>query len=121
MGATEEQMSLLNANGVDHVSYILILYSVAFLTFLCKCRRSPRDELVLTAAVANVLIFIYASSAMPAGTKDGETQNGRLTNGARLARDAEEFELDGLTSEDEEANEAHRLLKEQAGVELESP
>jgi hypothetical protein len=36
MGATEEQMALLNANGVDHVSYILILYSVAFLTYLCK-------------------------------------------------------------------------------------
>jgi hypothetical protein len=36
MGATEEQMGLLNANGVDHVSYILILYSFAFLMFLCK-------------------------------------------------------------------------------------
>jgi len=36
MGATEEQMVLLSAAGVTHVSYILILYSVAFLLFLCK-------------------------------------------------------------------------------------
>lgn len=36
MGATEEQMQLLDAAGVDHVSYILILYSIAFLLYLCK-------------------------------------------------------------------------------------
>ena len=37
MGATEEQMKLLDEAHVDHVSYLLILYSVAFLMFLCKC------------------------------------------------------------------------------------
>lgn len=37
MGATEEQMALLSDAGVTHVSYILILYSIAFLMFLCKC------------------------------------------------------------------------------------
>jgi hypothetical protein len=58
---------------------------------------------------------------MPTKAKDEELQNGHVTNGARLARDAEEFELEGLTSEDEEVNEAHRLLKEQAGAEPESP
>ncbi len=36
MGATEEQMSVLAAAEVTHVSYILILYSLAFLLFLCK-------------------------------------------------------------------------------------
>lgn len=36
MGATEEQMQLLSDSGVTHVSYILILYSIAFLLFLCK-------------------------------------------------------------------------------------
>lgn len=35
MGATEEQMQLLSNAGVTHVSYILILYSVAFILFLC--------------------------------------------------------------------------------------
>lgn len=36
MGATEEQMAALSNAGVTHVSYILILYSLAFLLFLCK-------------------------------------------------------------------------------------
>lgn len=36
MGATEEQMDMLATAGVTHVSYILILYSLAFLLFLCK-------------------------------------------------------------------------------------
>lgn len=36
MGATEEQMLLLSNAGVTHVTYILILYSFAFLLFLCK-------------------------------------------------------------------------------------
>ena len=36
MGATEEQMAMLNGANVTHVSYILILYSLAFLLFLCE-------------------------------------------------------------------------------------
>lgn len=36
MGATEEQMQLLNDAGITHVSYVLILYSIAFILFLCK-------------------------------------------------------------------------------------
>ena len=36
MGATEEQMLLLHNAGITHVAYILILYSIAFLLFLCK-------------------------------------------------------------------------------------
>jgi hypothetical protein len=36
MGATEEQMQVLSDAGVTHVSYILLLYSLAFLLFLCK-------------------------------------------------------------------------------------
>jgi hypothetical protein len=73
----------------------------------------------LTEIVTNVLINIYAVSAMPTKIKDAETQNGHLTNGS-LARDVEEFELDGLTDEDDEGTEAHRLLKEQAGLEPDS-
>jgi hypothetical protein len=40
MGATEEQMQLLADANVTHVSYVLILFSVAFLLFLCKSRLS---------------------------------------------------------------------------------
>lgn len=35
MGATEEQMQLLHDAGITHVSYVLILYSIAFVLFLC--------------------------------------------------------------------------------------
>ena len=40
MGATEEQMQVLNDAHVTHVSYVLILYSLAFLLFLCKLTPS---------------------------------------------------------------------------------
>lgn len=36
MGATEEQMQILHDAHVTHVSYSLILFSMAFLLFLCK-------------------------------------------------------------------------------------
>lgn len=36
MGATEEQMQLLEDAGIMHVSYILILFSIAFILFLCE-------------------------------------------------------------------------------------
>ena len=36
MGATEEQMALLHGMGMEHVSYVLVLYSMAFLLYLCK-------------------------------------------------------------------------------------
>jgi hypothetical protein len=36
MGATEEQMQILADAHVTHVSYVFILYSIAFLLFLCK-------------------------------------------------------------------------------------
>lgn len=41
MGATEEQMQLLNDAGITHVSYVLILYSIAFILFLCKTTSLP--------------------------------------------------------------------------------
>ena len=36
MGATEEQMQLLSDAHVTHVTYVLILYSISFLLFLCE-------------------------------------------------------------------------------------
>ena len=50
MGATEEQMQVLAGSHVTHVSYILILYSLAFLLFLCKSFQffpEPRSHQVL--------------------------------------------------------------------------
>lgn len=45
MGATEEQMQLLNDAGITHVSYVLILYSIAFILFLCKTTSFPSDPM----------------------------------------------------------------------------
>ena len=48
MGATEEQMQHLSDAHVSHVSYVLILYSIAFLLFLCKALPYFRFEAFLT-------------------------------------------------------------------------
>lgn len=122
MGATEEQMLMLDAANVDHVSYILILYSISFLMFLCKSKPpiSHPSIRTLTDAVVNILIHIYATNTQPTSIKlsDSDTESGQVngrTNG-HLVRDVEEFELHGLASDDdEEQDEEERLLKEQNG------
>ncbi|WPH00790.1 Hypothetical protein R9X50_00362000 [Acrodontium crateriforme] len=98
MAATEEQMALMATAEVTHVSYILILYSLAFLLFL----------FVL------MLVHLYSAYRPPytpkprgAGNSVDETPraNGhaRVPNATdRQAADAEEFELEGLMSDDEE-------------------
>ncbi|KAL4942133.1 hypothetical protein BDV06DRAFT_192973 [Aspergillus oleicola] len=117
MGATEEQMALLEAAGITHVAYVLILYSIAFIMFL----------------FVNVLLHIYAVHAWPesadpahshsrSDTEDAAAEgpsgaialgsgNGRYThlNGharsqseARRIQDAETFELQGLISDEED-------------------
>lgn len=96
MGATEEQMLLLSGANVSHVSYILLLYSVSFLLFLFVA----------------MLLHLYAVHAFPAPASSatanakvvaGGRINGHVTGDQRL-RDAEEFELEGLMSEDEEGS-----------------
>ncbi|KAJ5927939.1 Protein YTP1 [Penicillium verhagenii] len=102
MGATEEQMQLLNDAGITHVSYVLILYSVAFIMFL----------------FVNVLLHIYAVHAWPQGNEEEAPKytnpNGTYMNGNGRARsnseaqriqDAEGFELQGLISDDEDEEE----------------
>ena len=59
MGATEEQMSLLAGAGVTHVSYILILYSFAFILYL----------------FVNVLLHLYATYAWPTERAKPEKDN----------------------------------------------
>ncbi|KAJ5216552.1 Protein YTP1 [Penicillium cinerascens] len=99
MGATEEQMQLLNDAGITHVSYVLILYSVAFILFL----------------FVNILLHIYAVHAWPEGEPtdaqegakythaNGRSMNGRArTTEATRIQDAEAFELQGLISDEEE-------------------
>jgi hypothetical protein len=92
MGATEEQMQLLSDAHVTHVTYILILYSIAFLLFL----------------FVNMLIHLSAVHAWGQTSKtDTEalrangTANGHV-RADRAVRDAEEFELQGLISDEDE-------------------
>ncbi|KAF2404491.1 integral membrane protein-like protein [Trichodelitschia bisporula] len=85
MGATEEQMKMLDAAHVDHVSYVLLLYSVAFLMYL----------------FTNMLIHLYGVDRILAKA-DPETANGTVyANGHTSVRDVEEFELGDITSDDE--------------------
>ena len=102
MGATEEQMELVAGSSMDHVAYILILYSLAFLLFL----------------FVNMLIHVYDRSAN-AATFNKPTANGSIRLNGRASaggddtqvREAGEFELEGLMSDDEdEENAARRKL-----------
>ena len=99
MGATEEQMHLVADSGVDGVSYILIMFSLASLIFL----------------FSNMLIHLYDRLATPANnlktyTDEQSRANGRTAEEGQM-RDAEEFELDGLSSEEEE-NEDDRMIRQ---------
>lgn len=70
MGATEEQMAYLSAAGVTHVSYVLILYSIAFLLYL----------------FVNILLHIYATHTWPDDESNGQralAQQLRTQNGGR--------------------------------------
>lgn len=89
-GATEQQMALLDSSSMDVISYILILYSLAFLMFL----------------FVNMLIHLHDRLSNPPlntkGFTNGHTHlNGRVVEDGHIQA-AEEFELDGLTSEDED-------------------
>ncbi|KAK7740843.1 hypothetical protein SLS62_010987 [Diatrype stigma] len=88
MGSNEEQMDLVSESGMDHVAYILILYSLAFMAFL----------------FVSMLVSVY-DNAMAPGSPDKELPEGRLgprLNGGVPVRDAQEFELEGLMSDDDD-------------------
>jgi len=105
MGATEEQMQLISDAGISHVSYVLVIYSFAFLLFL----------------FTNMLVYLYSVNVEkpPVPPKDGEETVERLprANGhtrgtdSRQIRDAEEFELEGLMSDDENPESPSTLGK----------
>ncbi|KAJ5872250.1 uncharacterized protein N7529_004603 [Penicillium soppii] len=96
LGATEEQMVMLNNAGIMHVSYVLILYSIAFIVFL----------------FVNVLLHIYAVHAWPNSESTDQNgpkyttlngnANGHTRSASQQIQDAEAFELHGLISDDEE-------------------
>lgn len=124
MGATEEQMQFLADANVTHVSYVLILFSAAFLLFLCKYAKLMPQNYSLTAhAVANLLIHLYAVHAFQDAKTDAEAPhaNGTTDGYARVdhrVRDAEEFELEGLTDDDDDDEPRHKEARTNGRVAL---
>ena len=106
MGATEEQMDFVSHSGMDHVAYILILFSLAFLLFL----------------FANMLITLYDRTAnapaLAKNTANGRARSSAATQEDTRLRDANEFEL-GLLSDDEDEEHASRrkLLRDDGAEE----
>lgn len=98
MGATEEQMNLVASSSMDHVSYILILYSIACMVFL----------------FTNLLVSLYDRLANIGPDNktvgNGYTTANRRPMGEGRMRDVEEFELEGLVS-DEESEEAQNMFE----------
>lgn len=100
MGATEEQMKLISDAGITHVSYILVLYSFAFLLFL----------------LVNILLHLFAVNSSPAVLVKTQERLPRINGHRRNTestqiRDAEEFELEGLMSEDDSPESPSTLGK----------
>jgi len=131
MGATEEQMQFLSDAHVTHVAYILILYSIAFLLYLFvnillhvyAVHAWPDDE--TNGARSSKAGHSSSRSVSIAGNRHKKTtsmMNGEANGSARQprsrnadtqhVRDAEEFELEGLISDDEDnaggAKEGHQ-------------
>jgi hypothetical protein len=100
-GATEQQMALIDGSSMDVISYILITYSLAFLMFL----------------FANMLIHLHDRLSNPPldtkGFTSGTHLNGRAVEDGQI-RAAEEFELDGLSTDDED-DERQGMLAGEGG------
>lgn len=90
-------MAMLASAHVSHVSYVLILYSFSFFLFFFVTQ----------------LLHLYSNWAFPfpePKITSGATGEGSVNGYAdSRVRDAEEFELEGLISEDEEGtvNKSH--------------
>lgn len=105
MGATEEQMALTAGVGIDAVAYVLILYSLAFLLFL----------------FVMMLINVYDRAANPVSAGKTTTAmsrpNGHAVVGSHhrteegRLRDAGEFELEGLMTDEEEDEDEEEASK----------
>ncbi len=94
MGSNEEQMQLLHAANVDHVSYALVIYSIAFLIYFYTV----------------FLIRIYMSSGKNSDNIEHKLNGINGDDEERRLRAAGEFELQELLDEDEAGEEdAHEL------------
>jgi hypothetical protein len=94
MSATEEQLAMISSAEIDHVSYLLVLYSVAFLLYL------------FTQILIHIFVVNKGEKASPYVpiTTNGIDRARSLDE--QRAREVDEFELEGLVSDDESDTEA---------------
>jgi hypothetical protein len=70
-------MKILSDANVTHVSYILLLYSVAFILFLCKSLRSRCSQTPSHAANLQLSIFFSTFMAsMPGPSRPSSANRG---------------------------------------------
>ncbi|KKA30151.1 hypothetical protein TD95_002796 [Thielaviopsis punctulata] len=97
MSATEEQMELVENSDMDHISYILITFSLASIMFL----------------FVNVLIHFYDRLSGPTEPPSQHQPIPQYDDDAeRQAVDAQEFELAGLT--DDEDDDQRNLIQRES-------
>lgn len=94
MSATEEQTLLLASMQIDHVSYLLVQFSLAFLMFL----------------YVNMLIHLYAKN-----TTTSPVSKNIIAEETGRAPAADEFELEGLISDNEDNDRLHDLDERSSG------
>lgn len=93
MSATEEQMALIAAIGMDHVSYLLILYSLSALFYLFTIY-------LINLFVTNNRRKKPAQNGLNISTSN-ERARSRSRDPEREIGDAAEFELEGLMTDSE--------------------
>lgn len=105
MGATEEQMALLIRANVTHVAYILLLYSIAFLMFLfVGLLLHLYASHTWPLSRENTNPFMSKMNGRPTSSRNGHARGAGSVGDAQRLRDAEEFELEGLMSDEEEVD-----------------
>jgi hypothetical protein len=90
--------------------------SRSFFIFVSHVLLVMNATLLTKAVVVNMLLYLYAVNSEPSGIKlDPEhgNENGHARQTHELVRDTEEFELEGLTSEDEDAADSEPLVKKE--------
>ena len=102
MGSNEEQMILLNGANMDHVSYALVIYSIAFIIYF----------LVLA------LINLYQTSGkndIKNVEENGYTAGSNLENNAEIERQVQqagEFELEELLDDQSVSDASENFIRE---------
>lgn len=100
------EIALVSTIGIDHVSYILVLYSLASVMFLCTFSHDVHLWIrLIYNLVVNILITIYAKNPAPPLKRpvggEGTRPNGHARP-AEVVDDVQQFELEGLISDSDE-------------------